>query len=212
MEYLNEQQQVEQLKTWLKEYGLSIVIGVVLAILIVFGLRFYYRYEAQRAQQASMLYTTMINSVLSEQASNAQDAAQSLVSQYSSTPYASIARLWLAGQSAQNQDYKAASTQLDWVMQHAKMTAFRQVARLESAQISLQQNQPDQALQTLSVIDDKAYLGLIDEIRGDAYLQEKQIEKARMQYQLALKEIPQPTLTQPVLAMKLANLPVANAK
>ena len=209
MEYLNEQQQVDQLKAWWKEYGLAILAGILLAIIIVFFLRYYHRYEDQKAQQASLLYTEMINGVLSQQAGDAQTAANKLIKDYPRTPYAAIAQLWIGAQAASQQNYTLALQQFDWVIQHGKMSALRQVARIRSAQVYLQQKNPQQALQILSKTEDNAYIGLVDEVRGDAYLQMNQKDKAWEQYQLALKEIPQPTLTQPLLAMKLSALPVS---
>lgn len=208
MEYLNEQQQVDQIKTWLKEYGVSILVGVVFAILIVLSLRYYQRYRYNQSEEASFLYTTFINGVLSQQHSAADDAANSLISKYKHTPYASFAELWLAKENIDQQNYSAADKQLDVVIEHSEIAALRQIARIRKAQIALQQHQPTGALSILTTIDDDAYRGLVDEVRGDAYLRMNQPDNAREHYQLALKEIPQSTLAQPTLAMKLADLPV----
>lgn len=209
MDYLNEQQQVEQLKAWWKEYGLALVAGIVIAVLIVVFWRYYQRYELAKSQQASLVYTTMINSDLSQQEQSAIDSANSLISQYPRTSYAALAALWLAKDALQKQDYPTAEHQLQWVVDHAKMNSLRQIARLRLAYIALQQQQPKIALDILSKLDDKAYSGLVSETQGDAYLAMNNVEQARTYYQKAMTELPDPTLTQPLLAMKLANLPVA---
>lgn len=207
MDYFNEQQQVDQLKAWWKEYGLGVVGGVILAIIIVLGIRFYTRYETNKGQEASSLYTMMMNSVLSDQADSAKTSANQLITKYARTPYASIARLWLAKNAADSQNYTEANAQLTWVMQHAGMRSLREVARIRDAQIFLQQNNPSTALSVLSTLDDKGYKGLVDEVRADAYIQMHEPDLARTYYKKALDEIPSPTLSQPLLAMKLANLP-----
>lgn len=209
MDYLNEQQQVEQLKAWWKEYGLALVAGIVIAVLIVLFWHYYQRYEMTKTQQASLIYTTMINSDLSQQEQSAIDAANSIIKQYPRTSYAALAALWLAKDALQKQDYPSAEHQLQWVTDHAKMNSLRQVARLRLAYIALQQQQPKIALQILNKVDDKAYLGLVSEIQGDAYLAMNNVDQARQYYQKAMQELPDPTLTQPLLAMKLADLPVA---
>jgi predicted negative regulator of RcsB-dependent stress response len=49
-------------------------------------------------------------------------------------------------------------------------------------------------------------MGLVDEVRGDAYLAKKDTALARQAYQLALAEIPNAEISRPVLQMKFDNL------
>ncbi len=209
MDYLTEEEQVERIRKFWKEYGLAIVAGIIIAIIVVLGWRYYKGHEARRSQAASLIYTTMINGTLGGQIDSATAAANSLKKDYASSPYASMAALWLAKQAVAKHQYDQASTQLQWTLDHAKMSSLRQTARLRLAQIRLQQANPEAALQLLTKVDDSAYLGMIDEIRGDAYLQLKQTAKANAAYQQALKELPEPDRTRPILAMKIADLPVS---
>lgn len=211
MDYLTEEEQVERIRAFWKEYGLAIVGGIVIAIVVVLAWRYYQGYETKKNQAASLVYTTLINSALSKQEQSAIDAANELKKNYTSTPYAGLAALWLAKNAVDEQQYATASQQLNWVLTHASMNALRQTARLRLAQIDLQQNQPQQALQLLKTVNDRAYLGMIDETRGDAYLMLNQIAQANSVYQQALKEMPDPDRTRPILAMKLASLPVSSS-
>ncbi|OGT30958.1 MAG: hypothetical protein A3E87_08240 [Gammaproteobacteria bacterium RIFCSPHIGHO2_12_FULL_35_23] len=210
MNYLTEEEQVERLRAWWKEYGLAVVSGIVIAIIIVLVWHYYTAYEARKSQAASLIYTTLVNSDLSEQPESAHQAAKELVKHYAGTPYASYAALWLAKQSVVNQQYPKAINWLNWVVANGKVKAVKQVARLRLAQINLQLNQPTQALQILATVEDKAYLGLIDETRGDAFLLANNISAAKTAYEQALQEMPEPDRVQPILAMKLANLPTSN--
>ena len=144
MSYLTEEEQVERLRAWWKEYGLAIIAGIIIAIVVVITWRYYNAYETRKSQAASLIYTTMVNSVLSQQTQSAQQAANALVTEYASTPYAAYAALWLAKQAVMQKQYQQAITQLNWVLDHSSAKAIEQVARLRLAQINLQLNQPQQ--------------------------------------------------------------------
>lgn len=212
MDYLTEEEQVERIRKFWKEYGFAIVAGIIIAIVVVLGWRYYKGYEAKQSQSASLVYTTMMNSTLANQPKSAVAAANSLKKDYPHSPYASMAALWLAKQSVEQKQYTNTATELNWVLDHARMKSLKQTARIRLAQLNLQQGKPQQALALLNKVDDSAYVGLIDEVRGDAYLMQKQTAKANAAYQKALKELPQPDRTRPILAMKIASLPVQAAQ
>ena len=207
MEYMTEEQQVERLKEFWKEYGLAIAAGIVIAIALIFGVRYYRGYEATKSQEASMVYTTMISTAMSNNDATAKGAAQDLISKFPSTSYASFAQMWLAKEAVQAGKYPAAVKSLQWILVHSKMNAIKQVTRIRLARVYLQMKAPDKAVSVLRTVNDKAYVGLIAETQGDAYLQRGQISRARESYQAALKSLPNPAQSRPVLAMKLADLP-----
>ena len=47
-EYLTEQEQIEQLKTWIKQYGLTILFGIVIALVLSFSWHYWQQYRAAR--------------------------------------------------------------------------------------------------------------------------------------------------------------------
>jgi predicted negative regulator of RcsB-dependent stress response len=211
VEYLTDEEQVERLRRWWKEYGLALVSGVVIAVLIVIGTRYYRRYEAQKAQNASMIYTTMMSNAISKDDTGARVAAKKVISTFPSTPYASLASLWLGQQAAMKGDLGGAIARLRWTLLHSDMDSVRQVSRLRLARIYLAQKAPEKALQSIDVVNDKAYVGLIDELKGDAYVQLKKTSLARKYYQKAMVRIPNSAVTEPMLSLKLADLPANNA-
>jgi predicted negative regulator of RcsB-dependent stress response len=58
----------------------------------------------------------------------------------------------------------------------------------------------------LEKISDKHFIGLINEVRGDAYLALNKPTNARESYRAALTEIPNAEVNRPILQMKLDNL------
>jgi predicted negative regulator of RcsB-dependent stress response len=68
------------------------------------------------------------------------------------------------------------------------------------------ENKANDSLTLLTQVDDKSFSGLIDEVRGDAYLATNDKTKARAAYQLALSELPNAEVVRPLLQMKYDNL------
>lgn len=205
--YTTDAEQKEKLLKWWKEYGWASILGVVLAIVIVVGWQVYRRYELRQAQHASLVYATMLSSSYAHDIPSAQSAAKALITQYSGTSYADMARLWLANQAVNAKQYAQASSELKQLADHGHMSALRQIAVLRLASIDLQLKQPKQALEALGTVYDKGFMARVNEYKGDAYWQMNQPEKARAHYQQAVAEYQQAGVPAPAVAMKLADVP-----
>lgn len=207
MSYLTEDQQVELLKKLWKEYGLSIITGVVLAVIVVFGWRFYQTYRIERAEQASTIYEHMMVELMNDQNADAKEQAETLQKQFHDTPYATFAALMLAKLAVEKNDWVSAKQSLQWVMDHGSEAMFREIATIRLAKIDLQERHSNEALKKLSHPMKKTLIPLAEETKGDAYQQLNQVKEARSAYQQALAELPESALNRPFLQLKLADLP-----
>lgn len=208
-EYLTEQEQIQQLKTWLKQYGPTIVLGIVLALIMTTSWRYWQNYQNKVLMHASSIYDEMLSSRAQNNEDGAIVQAKKLLAHYRRTPYADMASLLLARNAVLKNDYPEAIKQLDWVIDHSKNSSMREIARIRIARILLTEQKADEALELLKKISDKNYIGLVDEVRGDAYLIKQDPNVARKAYQLALQELPNAEVTRPILEMKYANLTTA---
>ncbi len=210
-EYLTEQEQIEQLKNWLKQYGPTIIAGIILAMAIVTCWHYWIRHQNKILTHASSNYDEMLMLRAQNNTNGATNQAQKLLNDYTKTPYAAMAALTLARVAVNNKNYAEAINQLNWVIDHSRDNAIREIARTRIARINLTENKPDEALALLEKVDDTAFMGLIDELKGDAYLLKKDTAKAKESYQLALQELPKEEVSQrPILQMKLDNLATAS--
>lgn len=207
-DYLTEQEQVEIIKKWLKQYSGVILMGIVAAIVIVTGWRYWQQREYKNLTQASMVYDEMLAARAQNIRENTNMQSNTLTHQYPKTVYGQMANLTLARDAALNRDFSQAKNKLNNVLQTCKDGAICQIARLRLGRIYLAQNLPKEALETLAKIEDKTFNGLILELKGDAYLKLKDIDKARASYQQALAELPNADRTRPLLRMKFENLTV----
>ncbi|HVX00599.1 MAG TPA: tetratricopeptide repeat protein [Candidatus Babeliaceae bacterium] len=205
-EYMTEQEQIQQLKNWIKQYGLTILLGIVLALVITSGWHYYQGYKENKLIHASSVYDQMLSLRAQNNSNRAVVQAQKLLKNYPHTPYAQMAALMLARDATLKKNYPEAIQQLNWVIDHSKDKAIREIARLRIARVLITEKKPQEALDTLSKINDNNFNGFADEIRGDAYLALHDTNSARKAYEQALQELPNAEVTRPILQMKLDNL------
>lgn len=203
---MTEQEQIQQLKTWLKQYGLTILLGIIIAFLITMGWRYWQNYRTKILLHASAVYDEMLTLRAQNNENGAIVQAKKLLSHYPKTPYAHMAAMMVARDEALNKNYAEAINQLKWVIDHSKSPSIKGIAYIRIARILITENEPDVALATLKKLKDKNFIGLADETRGDAYLAQNNLSAAREAYQLALNEIPNAEVTRPLLQMKYDNL------
>ncbi len=187
VEYYNADDEAQVVKAWLKKYTSSIILGLILGIALFYGIQYWMAKRVVTAEKAATAYFMLLNSTGLPNNPQTILLATDIVKNYPKTPYASMAQLFLAQISVNAQQYDKAETQLQWVIGQSKVDAFKQLARLRLARIFLFQNDIDAAQNTLKVVDDKAYLPLIETVRGDIFMAQKQFDKARSAYQTALK-------------------------
>jgi predicted negative regulator of RcsB-dependent stress response len=210
-EYMTEEEQVEQLKNWIKQYGLTILAGIAMALVILGTWHYWVSYHTKLLFHASNIYDEMLVLRSQNEASETAVQATKLMTHYPKTPYAQMAALMMARDAVTNHNYPEAIHQLTWVIQHSSVPSIREIARIRIARICLAQKKPDEAFDILKKVESKSYAGLVDEVKGDAYLLQNNIPKAKESYQLALQALPKEEVTQtPLLQIKLDNLASAS--
>lgn len=205
-EYLTEQEQIELLKNWIKQYSLVILAGVALAMAGITGWRYWQDYEFRKMAHASALYDEMLTKRAQNDLQGSLVQAQTLYKDYINTPYGQIAGLDLAKDAVANDKMADAEKFLNTSLHESSVPAIRQISRLRLARVLIADQKPEEALKILSKVNDKTFNGLTDEVRGDAYVAMKDNAKARQAYQLALSELPNAEVVRPLLRMKYDNL------
>lgn len=211
-EYLTEQEQIQQLKNWIKQYGMTILLGILIALMLSGGWRFYQHRHEKMLKHASAVYDEMIAMRAQNNVKGTVIQAKKLLTHYPKTPYAEVAAMMLARNDTIHKKYDDAIVQLNWVINHSKNIAMRDIARIRIARVLIAENKPDDALELLKQVTSKSFIGLADEVRGDAYLARHDAVAARKAYQLALAELPNAEVSRPILQMKYDNLATETSK
>lgn len=181
--YKTDDEKVEDLKEWWKENGISIIVGVVLAIGGLFGWEYWKDYKLNSANAASALYAKADNTSIEQMLPD----VKTLESDYASTPYAAIANLKLAQQYAEAGDYTQAVTALRWVIDKGKEAALKDVANIRLARVLLAMGKTDDAMKLASQNYPQAYVSLTEELKGDIYAAGNKPKEARDAYDKAMR-------------------------
>lgn len=204
-EYLTEQEQIELLKNWVKQYSLVILAGVLIAVACISGWRYWQQRQTKIISHASSVYDELLTKRAQNDAAGTQAQAQKLFTHYSNTTYGPMAALMLARDAIIKKDYATGETHLNWALDHTR-SSMREITRIRLARVYIAENKAEAALDLLKEVDDKNFAGLIDEVRGDAYLALKKPALARQAYQEALTKLPNAEVIRPLLQMKFDNL------
>lgn len=182
---LQEQEQVEAIKAWWKENGGWLTLAVIVALAAFVGMRGWHAWQAKKAQQAAMLYASVIQQMGSNDINRIGDAAQAVVDKYGSTAYAPRAQLLAAQASIRAGDDATAQSRLQWVIDHTSVDGLQNVARLKLASLLLDEKKYAGALQQLDAKHPQSFEALYDDLKGDVLLAQGKRDEARTAYQQA---------------------------
>ena len=185
---LEEQEQIDSLKTWWKMYG-NLVSGLVLAVSLgVVAWQGWNWYQRGQAAQASAIYSALEQAVAARDMQRVKTVAGELAEKFTSTPYASLGALVAAKASFEAGDGKTARAQLSWVADNGK-DELKDIARLRLAALLLDEQAYDEALKQLSAGHGAAFDGRFAELRGDVLAAQGKKAEARTAYQTALDRL-----------------------
>ena len=83
---MTEEEQVEQLKNWIKQYGPTVIAGIVMALIIVTCWHYWQDYQTRMLTSASRTYDEMLSLRAQNNASGTTVQAQKLLKNYTRTP------------------------------------------------------------------------------------------------------------------------------
>lgn len=214
----HDEEQLENLKRFWRDYGTPILVGVVLAIAVFVGWRFWHTSRVEQASKAATVFQDMLVAVQRSQLNTEDKAAntdvqrlgKTLKDDYAGTPYALNAGLLLARQAADRNDYKEAEKQLRWVLEQKPGEAERILATTRLARVLAAQKQYDAALALLNEEDDAAgFVPTIEELKGDIYQAQGKIAEARKAYETAALALQERKERRPILELKMSDVGLA---
>jgi predicted negative regulator of RcsB-dependent stress response len=182
---LEEQEQIDSIKTWWKMYG-NLVSGVILAgSLAVIGWQGWNWYQRTQAAQASAIYGVLEQAVAARDAQRVKAAAGELAEKFGGTSYAALGALVAARQSFEAGDLKTAKAQLSWAADKGK-DEIKDLARLRLAAVLLDEKAYDEALKQLESAHAAAFAARFLELKGDVLAAQGKKPEARTAYKGAL--------------------------
>lgn len=203
---LQEQEQLDDLKAWWGRWGGTISTGLLIGALVVAGIQGWRWYTGTKSQEASALYSAVSESARKNDAPRARDAIAQLEDKFSSTGYAPRAALVHAHMLYDAGDRAGAKQQLQWVIDHAGEDELKAIARFRLAQALLDEKNYDEALKTIDVKTDDAFVAIYADLRGDILSSAGKKAEARNAYQVALAKMDPKSQYRPYVQVKLDSL------
>ena len=183
---LEEQEQLDELKTWWKMYG-NLVTGILVAVaLAVVAWQGWNWWQRQQSAQASALFSGLQTAAAQKDAKRARELAGELIDKYSATAYAGMGALLAARAQVDAGDAKNARAQLAWAAENAKDTGLRALARLRLAAVLLDEKAYDEALKQLAAEPAAPFAPRFAQLRGDVFAAQGKAVEARDAYDAAL--------------------------
>lgn len=205
-EYETEEQQVEALKQWWTDNGRAVLMGIGLGLALIFGWRYWQGHQTSVAETASSVYTEVMQSLENkDDGETFLGKVESLKSEHGGSAYAAMASLAEARFHVEQEDLPQAESALRWALDSGSFEEIKSIARLRLARILSAQGKHDDALTVLDSITADSYTGLVDEIRGDIYLEKGDAAQALSAYKRA-RESGARTASAQDLQMKLDDL------
>ncbi len=184
-DYTSEEEELEKLKNWWNDNKWFVISGMAAGASILFGYNWYKDMIKTRSENASALYSELMQSVSAGNQSDAEVKVAMLESDYAATPYDAQANLALAKMHVEAGNYDEAIASLTKAIAQGT-DEISHVARLRLARVHLSKGDADAAQKALSVSSEGEFSALYQEARGDAFAASGETDAAIAEYRKAL--------------------------
>lgn len=185
---LEEQEQIDALKQFWRQYGGLIIALVVAAAVTVAGVQGWRHYQRAKAEDASALFMKLEEASRKNDVGEVRRIGAEVVDRYGSTAYGPLAALVMARTNHDSGDVGAAATQLQWAIDKGGDEETVALARLRLAAIRLDEKKYDEALKLLDGKHGAALVPLYADLRGDVLVAQGKTDEARAAYKQALEK------------------------
>ena len=215
--HLSEEEQLEVLKRWWKDYGRTVIIAVLVAVVGYFGYTTWQDQKRQKMEKASEVYEQLLKLANAEPGKVLTDSDKATITHLagelkdgnSESLYAHSAAFFLAKLAVEDNKLDVAVSELKWVLSAQPEAATEQLARLRLARVLTAQQAFDDALAQLSPEPAAAFTSEYAEARGDVLKLQGDLGAALTAFEKALAATdPQQQERYMLLQMKVDDLKV----
>jgi predicted negative regulator of RcsB-dependent stress response len=184
-EAYDEYEQSERVQQWLRQNGLSIVVGIAIGLVGIFGWQQWNKHKADHQGEAANLYQQVQDAVAAGKPDSAEALTGQLLKDYADTSYATFAVGDRAQRQVQAKQLDKALVSLGEAESHASDPGLKALMQLRTARVLLAQGKGAEALAALDRMPPKSYEGVAQELRGDVLVKLGRPDEARKAYEAA---------------------------
>jgi predicted negative regulator of RcsB-dependent stress response len=186
---LEEQEQLDELKTWWKQYGNLVTALVTAVAVIAVAWQGWNWWQRSQSAQASAIFAAVQQAATQRDAKRTRELAGELIDKYPRTAYAGMAALLSARIQVDAGDPKSGLPQLGWAAEHADDQSVRDLARLRLAALFLDLKAYDEAMTALARKPLASFEPRFTELKGDVLAAQGKVAEARAAYDEALTKL-----------------------
>ena len=205
---LEEQEQLDQLKHFWKQYG-NAITWVLIVVLGGFASWNGYQYwQRNQAAQAAAMFDEVDRMVKTGDLKKIDRAFADMKDKYGSTAYGQQAALLVARQYVEAGQADPAKAALTWVVDKSGDAGYQAIARLRLAALLADGKAYDDALKQLGGEFPAAFTPLVADRKADILILQGKKEQARSEYEKAYRGFEQRTEYRRLVEFKLNALGV----
>lgn len=200
---LDEHEQSEIVRKWVRDNAASILVGIALGLLVIFGYFQWQNHQGRQKLVAAGEFQTFGAAVGAKNDEAGKAALEKIQKEHAGSSYAVIASLRWAEAAVARKDLATAEQSLQWAYDNAKTDALKSLAGQNLVKVKFAADKADEALKLLAALPVAGYAASIAELRGDILLSQGKRDEARSAYQASLDAMEPASPGRQGLEMKL---------
>jgi len=203
MEQIDEYEQGENVRKWLRQNGSSLVTGIALGLACVFAWQWWQGQGVRQQQEAATQFAALTDAIDANDTGRMASFAAVISSDFADSPYAALAALRVAAfQQSQGKTSDALAT-LAKVQATTKDPDLSEMLALRLARLELIAGKPEDADKQLASLGPSRFPAVADELRGDIAMAKGRREEAKKAYLAALTNLDEAAPTRRLVELKL---------
>lgn len=182
---LQEQEQLDTLKAFWKQYGNLVTWVLILCLAAYAGWNAWQYWQREQGLKAGAMYEELDRAAAAGDANKAGRILADLKAQFPNAVFAHQGGLLAAKVQLDKGQADAAKASLAWVAEASSDSALQAVARLRLAAVQADAKQFDEALKTLAATTTPGFEALVADRRGDVLSLQGKKAEARAAYEAA---------------------------
>jgi predicted negative regulator of RcsB-dependent stress response len=205
---LEEQEQLDQLKHFWKQYGNLITWTLILVLGAVASWNGFQLWQQSQSRQASAMFDEVEKVVKAADPQKAERAFSDMKERFPSTMYTQQAGLLVSKLVYEAGKPEVTKAILNWLVEHGSDKGYVSVARLRLASVLADAKSFEAALKTLDTGISEEFSGLASDRRGDIYILMGKKSEAKLEYQKAFRAFDEQSEYRRLVSVKLSALGV----
>ena len=182
VDIFDDEERTERLVKFWKEWGIAIVVAILIALAGFIGWRLYQAHQENILLEAADLFYRYELAVEAEDQDRADEITAEYLQKYPRTGYSVYLLLIRAQESAESEDYETTLEHLNSALARTGDKTLTELIQIRIARVYVQLDRQEEALDILPTTN-SGYAAIVQEIRGDIHRNREEFELAQQYYE-----------------------------